>query len=667
MSVIRRAPCALLLAASVGAWTGRSAAQEAPAEGVVVRDTKLRRESRRDPSAASSVVRREELERAGASAADVLARVPGVQVQKSGSSAELSTASLRGATSAETPVYLAGIRLNDDVTGSADLSRVPLFMLDRVEVFRGSSPEGVDRMGIGGAVIFEPRIFRRTTLGAGAAVGSFGERAGWLGGAVVAPGSSSVVALRREHADNDYEYVDDAGTLATTADDRRVERQNADADTWDAWAMARTEPGPSTTVSTVLNAFRREQGVTGLGVIPARRARASVERLLAGLSVRMPCRRPTLVDAGDDCQVELSTSAIAAGETIRDPLGELSLGSAELSSRGRRVEQTAHLALWAGEKVRLRFGGGEELEHLHIERSGAGGLRARRDVSRVDASLRWLADDALQLGALGQLECHGTTGPGHDGRCEVLAPAGRFGAAWRAGSAVTLLANTGRYLRVPTLGELFGQSAAVVGNSALEPERGVTVDAGARVGAGSPSSVALWAEGFAFARGASDLIAYRRSSFGAVRPYNVSSARYLGVELTMALRAVSHVGFEANATLLDPRDVTPGRTLTNDLIPFQSRLVTNARAELYHEPRGIVDRVAFGASSHYRASRVADPAGLIVIGEQWTFGFDAAVELVKRRLGVHASVENVGNAAQVDIVGYPLPGRSYHASAEYWW
>jgi len=667
MSVSHRALCALALSASFGAWPCRATAQEPAAEGVVVHDTKLQRESRRDPSAASSVVRREELERAGAGAADVLSRVPGVQVQKSGASTELATASLRGATSAQTPVYLAGIRLNDDVTGSADLSRVPLFMLDRVEVFRGSAPEGIDRMGIGGAVIFEPRIFRRSTLGAGAAVGSFGERAGWLGAAVVAPGSSSVVALRREHADNDYDYVDDAGTLATTADDRRVARENADADTWDAWAMARAEPGPSVSVSAVLNAFRREQGVTGLGVIPARHARASSERLLSGLSVRMPCRRPTLADAGDDCRVELSTSLVAAGETIRDPLGELSLGSSELSSRGRRVEQEAHLALWAGDRVRLRFGGGEELEYLRIDRVAAGGLRARRDVSRVDASLRYLAGHQLQLAALGQLECHGTSGPGHDGRCEVLAPAGRLGAAWRAGSAVTLLANAGRYLRVPTLGELFGQSAAVVGNSDLEPERGVTLDAGARLGTGSPRVLALWAEGFAFARGASDLIAYRRSSFGAVRPYNVSSARYLGLELTMALRALSHVGFEANATLLDPRDVTPGRALANDLIPFQSRLTTNARAELYHEPRSIVDRVGVGASSHYRASRVADPAGLIVIGEQWTFGFDAAAELLQRRLGLHASVENVTNAEQVDIVGYPLPGRSYHASAEYWW
>src|SRR5260221_299547 len=68
---------------------------------------------RRDRAAASMELPRERLEAPGASAADVLADVPGVQVARTGSAGDLATASIRGATSAETPVYLAGIRLND--------------------------------------------------------------------------------------------------------------------------------------------------------------------------------------------------------------------------------------------------------------------------------------------------------------------------------------------------------------------------------------------------------------------------------------------------------------------------------------------------------------------------------------------------------------------------
>ena len=42
----------------------------------------------------------------------------------------------RGATSAQTPIYLAGVRLNDELTGTVDLSSLPLWMLHRIEANR---------------------------------------------------------------------------------------------------------------------------------------------------------------------------------------------------------------------------------------------------------------------------------------------------------------------------------------------------------------------------------------------------------------------------------------------------------------------------------------------------------------------------------------------------
>lgn len=629
----------------------------------MVREDRLGSESSRDDTAASTLVKRERLDRPGADAADVLSRVPGVQVARSGSSSELATASIRGATSAQTPIYLAGIRLNDDLTGTADLSRVPLFLLDRVEVFRGSAPEQADRLGIGGAVFFEPRLPRRNTFGGGMGIGSHGERSVWLGGEVASPDGGALVLVRRDSADNDYDYVDDAGTVFATGDDRTVRRDNADATSWDAWAISRTKLGRGTDVTTVLNAFRREQGVTGLGVIPASRARGRVERLLGGITARTPCGTR---DA-DACSLELTTSAILSLENTRDPERELALFSTELTSRGRRVAEAVHFVVRPTERVRLRLGGAFENELLSIDRAEGFGLRARREVPRVDASVRYLPVEALTLSALGAAECHGTFGPTGGEHCDVFAPSGRLGVALRAFEGLAFLANAGRYVRVPTLGELYGSSAVVLGNSALLPEKAASFDLGVRASHGSPKKLGVFLDAFASSRFASDLIAYRRSNFGVVRPYNVSTSRVLALELNAGVEALGHARLESAATFLDPRDTTDGRQLVNDIIPFQSRLVSTTRFELYADALGFLDRGAVGSTLDYRSSRYADPAGLVVLPEQWLLGFDVAAWTWDARLRVAASIQNALDRRQIDIVGYPLPGRSVHASAELWW
>jgi iron complex outermembrane receptor protein len=623
--------------------------------------------SRRDPTAASMLLRGEDLHQPGATSAEVLSQVPGVQVAQSGSGSDLATASIRGATSAETPVYLAGIRLNDDVTGTADLSTVPLWMLDRVEVFRGNAPEAADRLGIGGAIFFEPRLPHHSRLGGGYALGSFGELSTWLGGAVAAPGAASMVALSRSYAKNDYTYVNDNGTRSTTADDRAVRRPNADATSYDSWAIGRTTVGPGGAgITTLVNAFDREQGVTGAGLIPAEAARAHTRRLLAGITARVPCHARRPGEPAGDCRIELTSSAISAGNTLSDPLRELALAGTRVSSTGQRFSQQVRLIRELGDRVRVSLDGDEEAELLRVDTPGAQGLHAERQVSRGAGSLAFQAFDWLELYALGALECHSTSGPDGADHCGVLEPSGRLGARLLLAPGVSLLANVGRFVRVPTLGELYGTSPQVRGNSALQPELGYGGDLGVRAETSRSAPVPAWVDAFGFLRSVSQLIAFRRSGLGYVRPFNVGRARVLGAELAAGADLFHHIRSTLALTALDPRDTT--RTEGNNLIPFQSRLATSGLLELYTEPqRSPLDRVGLGARASYRSSRVADPAGLIIIDQQALLDLQLMASFQGRRLAARLAVRNVTGARHFDVVGYPLPGRSVHASLEAWW
>src|SRR5262249_20359915 len=57
----------------------------------------------------------------------------------------------------------------------------------------------------------------------------------------------------------------------------------------------------------------------------------------------------------------------------------------------------------------------------------------------------------------------------------------RLGLRAEALPGVTLLGNAGRYERVPTLQELYGDAGVVVGNPALKPEKSINWDVGFRL------------------------------------------------------------------------------------------------------------------------------------------------------------------------------------------
>jgi iron complex outermembrane receptor protein len=177
MLCCRRLPLGAAVIA-VGVSSTHVRAEQAPAITEVkvrgARDAPSR--APKDTTIAGSVIGREELSAPGVHVADVLRGQVGVEVTETGGVGAPATASIRGATAAQVPVYLAGVRLNDDVAGTADLSRIPLWLVDRVEIYRGNAPIEADRLGIGGAIFFEPRWPRGREVGAAAMLGSYGAR-----------------------------------------------------------------------------------------------------------------------------------------------------------------------------------------------------------------------------------------------------------------------------------------------------------------------------------------------------------------------------------------------------------------------------------------------------------------------------------------------------------
>jgi iron complex outermembrane receptor protein len=627
----------------------------------------------KDPYAAGSVLHADRLASPGLSAADVLRTQPGVAVSDTGGYGALSTASIRGATAAQTPVYLAGVRLNDDVAGSADLSLVPLWLLHRIEIYRSNAPLEGDQLGIGGAVFFVPRRPRGFEGSVGEMVGSFGARGVWAHVGAGDQRAAAIVGVRLEEAANDYRYVNDNGTAFDPSQQKNERLTNADAHTLDVWGIASVALGKDARADLVVNAVERRQGLPR-AVIRTVEARLAQSRQLVAVPVRMYCAR--------GCELTVTTSVLASKASYDDPIREVDLDTLHLDVSGTRVEE-AVLARWQVlESLRFVPSAHVAVEQLSLVPLDAPSLHAERVSGRVALGADWQPHRLVGLRATGSVECDGTAArgvspwalPGDAPLVSTLRPCADAEPAARLGlqvgnKPVSLLLNAGRYARVPTLGERYGISGVVRGNAALGPEHGLSADVGVR--ASAPRSWKIHEAAidlFGFVRWANDLIAYERASLTALKPFNVGTARVLGAELMATISPVRWIRIDLAATALDPRDVSPSRKTVNDLLPYQARLVLTPRIE-GRVPIGtrVLRALKLAASYFYEAARYTDPAGLSVLPQQGSLDVEAEAALLDDHLVLRGRLANVLDQTRVDFVGYPLPGRAGYVNLEARW
>jgi iron complex outermembrane receptor protein len=412
------------------------------------------------------------------------------------------------------------------------------------------------------------------------------------------------------------------------------------------------------------NGLARDQGVPSLALLPTRAAREHAGRELGSVTILAPLTAHGRVSA----VLEARTVVVAGSSVYHDPLLELALYTRDLRIEGRRVEQAVGMAIGVSDTLRIR----PLLSFAHegIERSPDNVTlgQAHREFARGALSAQYRVAEWLAFDGLASIECH-HTGAASDEACDVLAPTGRFGVAVGS-TSVRVLANVGRYVRVPTLGEVYGVSETIHGNAQLVPESDIGADLGLR--ARMPRAGAFsgaYVDAFAFARWADDLIAYERTAQGYLTPYNVGTARVLGLELLAGMAMFDIIRAEVAATALDPRDTSPGRTTVNDILPFRSPFVLAPRLRGDWKMHNRSGPSAFGAELRavYQSSRYVDPAGLGVIPQQTSVDAEVEASFFDGLLTLRGRVADIFDAVRTDIVGYPLPGRSAYFGMETTW
>jgi vitamin B12 transporter len=568
----------------------------------------------RDPTGDTSVVdvsgRRAEVLSTGA----LLSEAPGAVVNSSGGQGQSESISLRGAPTTDVLVLLDGIPLNG-VGDIADISLVPLSILERAEVLRGSAGSRYGPMAMGGVVNLVTRSAAAAPpTFADVSGGSFGSWRASVGAAGPALGGNGLFVLHWAHSVGDFPFIStECGMPMVRANNQSTSGGGLFKEGWDVsgWAL-----------DSLLEVSLLSRGLAGTEEQLTPTAEQSTSRVLASVRGQHTFSSGTTLTLRLDASRttdNLSGGPFAPGE--QDTL--------------LQTAATGDFTLVLGAHA--------------LDASASLGVAV---VSATSASPTWaLTSLALQdewLLWAGRLSLVPAVRVDQAGPYSAVSP--KLGASLALPLGFSLRANAGYGFRPPSFSELYLPTGTLGTNPNLQAERSFSVD-GAVLYANrwaSASVAGFWTR-------YQNLIIYEYYPPSFAKPQNVSAADAWGMEAEARLRPWPWLEASGAYTLQwteDVRDVPP---YFGNPLPYRPRQLGTAR--LAAGPEWLSAHLQVVGRSLVTVNRAATLTlpGHVFVGA----GLDAVVWSRGPRLTASLQVNNLFNVQGQDLDGYPLPGRAF--------
>lgn len=570
--------------------------------------------------------------------AAVVGQASGVAVTRLGGLGDWASVSIRGSTGRQVEVHLDGVPLNPDGFGAVDLSELPLRSFERVEVWRGNAPVALGGTAMGGAVNLVTGDGDATAMAASA--GSW--TTGRVRGLVSRPTAWGDVwgAVQVLSTVGDYPYLDDRGTRFDADDDRVLARANNDTRIGSAMLRARWQRG-RWRLTLLDAALGREEGVPGFVGAPTEAVRYGAAQNLGVAQL----------DVGGEIPVRARVHVRNRAETLRDPGGELGVGTERYATTRVGVDLQSS---WASGPVwRIDAAASAALD-VFGDTGSRSVARAQLGGEAWGPGRRWMLAPVVSAVRLD------TRGDTQTTKGAVLP---RAGALWRVGGPVSVRANAGLYFRPPDPTELFGDRGAFAGRPGLRPEQGVQVDVGVRVDA---ADAVLELGGFQSS--STDLIVYVQNAQQVAVPTNLGKTVVRGVEAAFTLRAVRWLDWQTNATAM--QSVNLAEPYVGNELPRIPRVQIDQRTAFLRGSARVGHTFAFTDGVWTDAANVNRQAprpihglfGRFPLGGGFALDADVLNLLDTTTQRVRANPLDPGSprvdTAIADFVGYPLPGRT---------
>lgn len=594
-------------------------------------------------------------------AASLIEPLPGVHVRRLGADDSFATLSIRGTTSTQVAVVLAGVPLTGGADPTLDLATLPLWPGAQVRVFRSFAPAALGRGSLGGTLVLDPpspRAKKQTEVWT--AVGSYGSRRVRVGDVRGDEDGVRVsTALSASRSDDDFSYLDPNVSRARGRESFVTRRNAGHAQASGLASVGIPVAGGALTTTTLAQARKQElpgtiTAPTFVNELHSTRILQAIELTLpSGFGVRGWGRRDGFALRADRTSAATSLGAASTDDAIIAAGG--SFGWRDRFARGSSLE------------ARIDGSGERYAPGTWVGANQPTGARRTNMGLALDATFRAAEHTTLAASMRGDLWYDSAD----DGTsASARRPTAHAGIEQSLGPFV-LATHAGVLARPASFVERYGNRGAFIGDPKLRPESATTIDAGARTTT-KVGPVRLHAELAGFATWADDLIVFVASGAkGAARATNIGEARILGIESFASAAALDfdlRLAHTALATVNESevgRPPLPGRP-EHDVVfdlgwergPVRLRYGFDLVIGMRADARGAIavpDRTLHQAGVRLKVPPVR---GL-------SLSFDVR-NLFDERIASYANVLGGTDAYPIgDLYEYPLPGRRFLATARW--
>lgn len=621
-------------------------------------------EAAHDTAAFTTVIPAKKFEGRRTNLSEVLEEAGGVRIRRYGGLDDFATLSIRGSTTEQVAVYLDGILLNQGIGGAVNIAAIPTDQIERIEIYKGVAPAWFGSSSIGGVVNI-------VTRSAGASrethftqsYGSFETYEGTLSQSERRSQTTYEMGYTYNRSAGDFTFLNDNGTPFNTADDREVARANNEFSrhnllTKIGHRFSRDEgPLENLTVRFHNQFFREDRGIPGLATLTSDVADLSTTRNGVSIEIARKAILPKL-------DLVLTPFFQYQKLQLSDPNGEIGLGAAQQTDDDAFQYGSAfRLHLLAGTRQRwslqTEYRGEQFLpEDLTGGTVSPSSVRNSLSLGLEDEIFLWSERVVLNPSVRSEHIFNEAAGT-----ASALHPfSGKIGIKYRpfgSGEKAVLKSNFSRSYRLPSFSELFGDRGSINGNADLRPEKGLNWDAGASLDFQELAALSfpVRLEVSYYLNHIDDLIQFLQTSQFTVQPRNLSRARLQGIETHLSLSPLSFLDLAAGYTFQWAKDISGLPGIDGKFLPGRPRHEAGARATLRHRRGKIYSDLDFIDDNFL------DTQNILKVNSRFLLNTGASVTFLKK-FTANFEVKNLLNNPVSDVVGFPLPGRSYYGKLE---